>query len=88
MVQYNLNRQLTMKDFTNDTSNVIALRSDVYRVFDAWGFVLVRKDSNWVAHFLGPTVDLGKIYHNTIVDLSDDISLPTGEVCVGYIPNA
>jgi hypothetical protein len=60
MAKYNLNRQLTMKDFTNDTSNVIALRADVHRVFDAYGFVLVRKGSNWVTHFLGSTVDLGK----------------------------
>jgi hypothetical protein len=74
MARYNLNQRLELKDFTNDTSNVIALRSDIHRVFDACGFVLVRKNSNWVAHFLGPTVDLGRIYHNTVVDLSNDIS--------------
>ena len=74
MAQYNLNQRLAPKDFTNDTSNVIALRADTHRVFDAYGFVLVRKNSNWVAHFLGPTNDLGRIYHNTAVDISGDIS--------------
>lgn len=74
MAQYNLNQRLAPKDFTNDTSNVIALRADTHRVFDAYGFVLVRKNSNWVAHFLGPTNDLGRIYHSTAVDISGDIS--------------
>ena len=74
MARYNLNQQLAIKDFTNDISNVIALRADVYRVFDAGGFVIVRKNSNWVVHFLNSTTDLGRIYQNIAIDLSSDIS--------------
>jgi hypothetical protein len=52
----------------------MALRADVYQIFDDRRFVIVRKKSSWTIHFLTQTNDLGRVYHNTVIDLSDSIS--------------
>ncbi|KAK4981093.1 hypothetical protein LTR28_006229 [Elasticomyces elasticus] len=74
MSQYNLNRQLIQDAVVDDISNVIALRSDIHTTFDHRRFVIVRKKGQWVVHFTDLTNDLGRLYHNTLLGLHQDVS--------------
>ncbi|KAK4977389.1 hypothetical protein LTR66_010734 [Elasticomyces elasticus] len=72
--QYNLNRQLIQDAVVDDISNVIALRPDIHTTFDDRRFVIVRKKGQWVVHFTDLTNDLGRLYHNTLLRLHQDVS--------------
>jgi len=71
---YNLNQMLPRHHTINDISNAISLRWDVHRAFDDRKFVILPKEGSWVIHFLSPTKDLGKLYHNTAVRLPPNVA--------------
>lgn len=75
MSRYNANQMLPSDFGTDDVSNAIALRSDIHTAFDDRTFVFVPKEGSWVPHFLVATHDLGRQYHNTIIQLDKGISL-------------
>jgi hypothetical protein len=74
MAQYNMNSQLVRDAVIDDITNAIALRSDLHTTFDAAKFVVVPKQDAWVAHFTHLTNDLGKLYHNTVVAIDQEVS--------------
>ena len=74
MSSYNTNMFLNTDDSVNDTSNMIALRQDLHRALDERFLVFVWKEHGWTTHFIKPTKDLGRQYHNMPVTLSDGIS--------------
>lgn len=73
MMSYNKNKVLG-NYIVDDISNAIALRPDIHKAFDDRKFVITCKDSTWLLHFLGPTSQLGDLYHNTPIKLHDDVS--------------
>jgi HNH endonuclease len=75
MARYCLNGVLSNDYITDDICNAIALRSDIHTAFDDKTFVIVPKESKWVAHFLGVTYDLGHLYHNTAISLDPTVSV-------------
>ena len=52
----------------------MALQSDMHQAFDDGKFVCVPKESYWVAHFFDLTNTLGRLYHNTVLELGPGIS--------------
>lgn len=58
----------------DDVSNAIALRSDVHTTFDQKGFLISRKKSKWIIHFLEMTNELGGLYHNTSIEIATNVS--------------
>ena len=58
----------------DDISNAITLRSDLHTAFDDRRFLLTRKASQWVVHFLELTNELGGQYHNRSVSLHNRVS--------------
>lgn len=74
MTDYNLNRMLSRDVCIDDISNGLLLRADIHLVFDRPAFVIVPKLNTWVAHFLVTTRDLGRLYHNTTIQLAQSVS--------------
>lgn len=74
MRRYNTNLLLTGDQITDDINNAIALRSDLHTCFDEKRFVFIPKQSRWTVHFLQPTDELGRMYHNTVTELDPKIS--------------
>jgi len=72
---YNVNQMLSRKNSINDISNAISLRWDVHKAFDDKKFVLVPKEDKWVIHFLAPTKDLGRLYHNTEAKIPSNLAI-------------
>ena len=58
----------------DDVSNAIALRSDVHTTFDEKRFLISRKKSKWIIHFLELTNELGGLYHNTSIKVATNVS--------------
>jgi hypothetical protein len=54
---------------TNDVANAISLRDEIHRAFDSAFFVIVRKQGRWVAHFWKRTVEIGRTYHNRLLNI-------------------
>jgi hypothetical protein len=65
---------LSGKTWIDDRANSISLRSDIYGIFDAGTFVIVRKNNNWVAHFLKYTNEMAPLYHNRAVNIHEGVS--------------
>ncbi|KAL9014614.1 MAG: hypothetical protein Q9173_000734 [Seirophora scorigena] len=74
MKYYNRNQALVEAYLLDDGSNGLALRPDLHDEFDDAGFIFARKQQQWVVHFLRETYNLGPTYHNTTVDLKEEIS--------------
>ncbi|KAN0070565.1 hypothetical protein V8E54_011434 [Elaphomyces granulatus] len=53
----------------NSTNDAISLRDDIGRAFDSAFFVIVRKQGRWVAHFWKRTVEIGRMYHNCLLNI-------------------
>lgn len=75
MGQYNQNKSLRGEYIVDDVCNAMALRSDIHKALDDGKFVCVPKESHLVIHFLDLTNTLGRLYHNTTVELDPGISL-------------
>ena len=71
---YNLNQDLQADHTVDDICNTVALRSDIYQAFDDRKFVFVPKESRWAVHFFGLTNNLGRLYHNSPLELDPGIS--------------
>lgn len=74
MGRYNQNKSLHSEYIMDDVCNAMALRSDMHQAFDDGKFVCVPKESSWGAHFFDLTNTLGRIYHNTVLELDPGIS--------------
>lgn len=74
MSEYNQFPYLTGDLITNDVANAIALRQDIHQAFDSRLFAFVEKRGVWATHFLKPTFELGRDYHNTQVAISAGVS--------------
>ncbi|KAL8726656.1 MAG: hypothetical protein Q9166_006578 [cf. Caloplaca sp. 2 TL-2023] len=74
MKRYNRNQALVEAYLLDDGRNGLALRPDLHDEFDDAGFVFTRKQQQWVVHFLRETYNLGPTYHNTTVNLKEEIS--------------
>jgi HNH endonuclease len=74
MQSYNSTMGLSGKAWIDDRANSISLRSDIHGIFDAGVFAIVRKNNNWVVHFLNFTNELGSMYHNRAVDIHEGVS--------------
>ena len=74
MQSYNSTIGLSGKTFIDDRANSISLRSDIHGIFDAGSFVIVRKNNNWVAHFLKYTNNLGSLYHDQAAKIHEGVS--------------
>jgi len=75
MQRYNANLTLSSDVSVDDLSNALTLRADIHKVFDDMTFAVVPKERRWVAHFLTTTQDLGRLYHNTKLQLPVSISV-------------
>ncbi|KAF8418167.1 hypothetical protein EV426DRAFT_680900 [Tirmania nivea] len=64
MNTFNLNQRLSSENITSDVSNCLLLREDIHCVFDEAIFVISPKNGKYVSHFLQPTTNLGRLYHN------------------------
>ena len=74
MSEYNEISDLTGDAMTEDVANAIALRHDIHQAFDARLFAFVQKKGVWLTHFLKPTLDLGKDYHNVHIAVNEGVS--------------
>ena len=74
MSEYNQFPYLTEDSMTEDIANAIALRQDIRQAFDSRLFAFVQKKGVWSTHFLKPTFDLGRDYHNVEVAISEGVS--------------
>ncbi|KAN0071962.1 hypothetical protein V8E54_009691 [Elaphomyces granulatus] len=74
MQEYNSCLDLATEYFINDQVNSVSLRLDIQQCFAKGDFVIVRKEGNWVAHFLRPTNQLGGIFHNRQVTINAAIA--------------
>ncbi|KAL9029980.1 MAG: hypothetical protein Q9196_001846 [Gyalolechia fulgens] len=74
MTAYNTNLALTGTYLLDDVANAVALRPDIHKEFDQAGYVFVQKQEKWTVHFLRPTYNLGRAYHNIPVDLKSQVS--------------
>ena len=74
MQKYNSNIFLTDTQVVNDTSNLVALRRDLHKYLDERYFAIVWKSSSWTVHFIKPSFDLGKKYHNIQIRLNEGVS--------------
>ncbi|KAI4183564.1 MAG: hypothetical protein LQ346_006296, partial [Caloplaca aetnensis] len=74
MRRYNRNQNLVLAYLLDDGTNGLALRPDLHTEFDDAGFIFTRKQQQWVVHFLRETYNLGPTYHNTVVELKEEIS--------------
>ncbi|KAK5140167.1 hypothetical protein LTR04_003128, partial [Oleoguttula sp. CCFEE 6159] len=74
MGRYNDNRELAGEYIVDDIANAIALRSDIHSAFDDRKFLVTRKKSKWVVHFLEITYELGRLYHNAAIDIDTGVS--------------
>jgi HNH endonuclease len=70
MHKYNSCLDLATEYFINDQANSVSLRLDIQQCFANGDFVIVRKEGDWVAHFLRPTNQLGRIFHNRQVTVN------------------
>ena len=73
MSRYNAKTDLINE--LDDVSNAIALRPDIHKAFDQRNFLIARKNSKWVVHFLQVTEELGDLYHNTPITINDGVSV-------------
>ena len=64
MSQYNSSTTLPSHNVTEDISNAICLRRDIYFIFDYPCFVIVPKDKAWRPSFIAGIHELSKEYHN------------------------
>ncbi len=70
MAAWNTDLTLDPDNLLRDLSNAVLLRSDMHLAFDQRKFVFFPKDSDgFVLHMLEPTSDIGKLYHNTRVNI-------------------
>ena len=76
MADYNRNPLLPPDRHLDDTTNALALRSDIHSCFDDKRFAIVPKEGKWVPHFFQETDDLGPLYHNQAIDMAEEISAP------------
>ena len=74
MSEYNQFPYLTGDSITEDTANAITLRSDIHQAFDSQLFAIVQKKGVWATHFLKPTFDLGRDYHNVQIAVNKGVS--------------
>lgn len=63
-------------DAIDHPTNAVALSKQLHTVFDQKVFVIVMKENTWTTHFLRPTYDVGKQYHNMIVTINAGVSTP------------
>ena len=61
-------------DAIDHPTNVVALRKELNTAFDQKVFVFVMKENTWTTHFLRPTYEFGKEYHNMSVTLNPGVS--------------
>ncbi|KAN0071479.1 hypothetical protein V8E54_010075 [Elaphomyces granulatus] len=57
----------------NDAVKPITLRLDIHNSFDSKNFAIVKKKGAWVCHFLHPTFEKGRMYHNRKVAISEQV---------------
>jgi hypothetical protein len=70
MSMWNTDGTLDLDHVLRDLSNAVLLRSDIHTSFDQRKFVFFPKDAEGFAlHMLGPTPDIGQLYHNTRVKI-------------------
>ena len=74
MSEYNHFPYLTGDSMTEDVANAIALCQDIHQAFDSRLFAFVQKKGVWATHFLKPTFDLGRDYHNVQIAVSKGVS--------------
>ena len=74
MSEYNQLPDLTGDSLTEDVANAITLRQDIHQAFDSRLFAIVQKQGVWATHFLKPTFDLGRDYHNVQIAISQGVS--------------
>lgn len=74
MGEYNINLSLSGDHVIDDISNAISFRPDIHTLFDNGSFVIVPKESRWVAHFCTLTNTIGSLYHNTPLDKPLNVS--------------
>jgi HNH endonuclease len=68
MSQYNVNSSLDPGNLMNDHTNAVLLRSDLHSAFDERQFAFFPKNSQgYTVHMLEPTLDIGPLYHNTLL---------------------
>jgi hypothetical protein len=71
MTTWNTDLTLDSDNLLRDLSNAVLLRSDTHTAFDQRKFVFFPKDSaGFVLHLLEPTADIGQLYHNTRLNIS------------------
>ena len=74
MSEYNQFPYLTGDSLTEDVANAITLRQDIHQAFDSRLFAIVQKKGVWATHFLKPTFDLGREYHNVQITINQGVS--------------
>lgn len=74
MSEYNQFHYLTGDSLTEDVANAITLRQDIHQAFDSRLFAIVQKKGVWATHFLKPTFDLGRDYHNLQIAIDKGVS--------------
>ncbi|KAI9825154.1 MAG: hypothetical protein M1826_007079 [Phylliscum demangeonii] len=72
--KYNYKSHVKEEAATNDVRNVIPLCVHVHKCFDEKKFAIVPKEGQWAAHFLSGTATLGRLHHNTALELDPIIS--------------
>lgn len=76
MSRYNVNGSLDPSNLMNDHTNAILLRSDLHSAFDERLFALFPKDARgYAVHMLEPTLDIGPLYHNTLLHSVTDCAV-------------
>jgi hypothetical protein len=60
--EYSINQALENCFFQDDISNIINLRTDLYKTFEDVKFVIVPKYGAWFVHFMDFTYELGSYF--------------------------
>lgn len=74
MRRYNARLDISGDVITDDIANALAMRADIHRAFDECKFALARKSGRWTVHFLEKTYDLGQMYHNRPIEVTEGVS--------------
>ena len=74
MRSYNNQGNLFGSAAADDMANAITLRMDIHKAFDRGHFVIARKKGHWVPHFLNPTYDLGRKYHQLVLKMNANVA--------------
>ena len=69
MASYNIRQGISGNHLTDDIANALAMRPDIHKAFDACKFAIVRKNRQWVAHFLATTDSMGIKFHNMPINV-------------------